>query len=197
MPIQTAHRRVIHALAATAVLAGTLALSGCVTQPVPHYQASVANQMTLARLPLGARFRVTTGTDPADIQTQVRAMRVAAPDSGSWSDYLNEAIRTELTTAGHYDANASATLEATLTGIRISDGKAELAGRFVVRRDQSVVYDKELRANTQWDVQFLGVLAASDGLNQTSAIFQGLLRKLFDDPDFVKAGQRVASNTPG
>jgi hypothetical protein len=33
----------------------------------------------------------------------------------------------------------------------------------------------------------LGVLAASNGLNQTTAIFQDLLRKLFEDPDFVAA----------
>lgn len=197
MPVRIACRRVAGALAAPAALAAALTLGGCVTQPVPHYQASVANQMTLARLPLDARFRVTTGADPAATQTQVRSMRYAAPGNGSWSDYLNEALRTELTTAGHYDANASATLEATLTELRVVDGQAELGGRFVIRRGQTIVYDKALRANTQWDTHFIGVLAASDGLNQASAIFQGLLRQLFDDPDFVAAGQRMTNRAPG
>lgn len=36
----------------------------------------------------------------------------------------------------------------------------------------------------------IGVLAASDGLD-----LQGLLRTLFDDPDFVRAGQAVAAKT--
>ncbi|KVU15765.1 hypothetical protein [Burkholderia ubonensis] len=193
MPVRIACRSVVGALAAPAVLAVTLALGGCVTQPVPHYQASVANQMTLARLPRDARFRVTTGPDPAGIQAQVRSMRYAAPGNGSWSDYLNEAIRTELTTAGHYDANALATLDATLTDVRVSDGQAELGGRFVIRRDQSIVYDKAMRANAQWDTHFIGMLAAADGLNQASAIFQSLLRQLFDDPEFAAAGRRVAN----
>ncbi|WP_218163962.1 hypothetical protein, partial [Burkholderia ubonensis] len=47
MPVRIACRSVVGALAAPSVLAVTLALGGCVTQPVPHYQASVANQMTL------------------------------------------------------------------------------------------------------------------------------------------------------
>ena len=76
-------------------------------------------------------------------------------------------------------------MEATLVEVRVTDGKAELAAHFVVRRDQTVRYDKMLRVNTHWDSEFLGVLAASNGLNQTTAIFQDLLRKLFDDPDFV------------
>ncbi|WP_053064011.1 hypothetical protein [Caballeronia mineralivorans] len=182
-----ARRRFARSLAGSAILAGALTVSGCVTQQVLSYQASVANQMTLARLPPEARYRVTTGADPSDVQTSVRAIRFSAPGSGSWSSYLNEAIRTELSTSGNYDASATATLEATLLEVHVTDGKAELAAHFVVRRDQTVRYDKLLRVNTQWDSEFLGVLAASNGLNHTTAIFQDLLRKLFEDPDFVKA----------
>ncbi|MFP3457856.1 hypothetical protein R0J89_16570, partial [Psychrobacter sp. SIMBA_152] len=89
-----------------------------------------------------ARYRVTTGEDPADVQTTVRSLRVLAPGSGSWSDYLNHAIRTELSTSGNYDAGSTAILEATLLEVHVSDGKAELAGRFIVRRGQTVCYDK-------------------------------------------------------
>lgn len=182
-----ARRRLARSLAGPAILAGALTLSGCVTQQVLPYQVSVSNQMTLARLPHAARYRVETGAEPADVQTSVRAIRFSAPGSGSWSSYLNEAIRTELSTSGNYDAGATATLEATLLEVRVTDGKAELAAHFVVRRDQTIRYDKMLRVNTHWDSEFLGVLAASNGLNQTTAIFQDLLRKLFEDPDFVAA----------
>jgi hypothetical protein len=181
------HRRVSRSLVCVAILSCALTLSGCVTQEVLPYHASIANQMTLARLPHTSRLRVTTGTDPADIQTSVRAVRFAAPGDGSWSSYLNEALRTELSTSGNYDAGANAMLEATLVEVQVVDGKAEVAARFVVKRDQTVRYDKLVRVSTQWDSQFIGVLAASDGLNQATAIFQALLHKLFEDPDFVGA----------
>jgi hypothetical protein len=187
-------RRVGRSLAGLAVTGGALLLSGCVTQQVLPYQASVANQMTLSRVPHAAHFKVTTGADPADVQTVVRSLRVAAPGSGSWSDYLNHALRTELSTSGNYDAGSTATLEATLLEVHVSDGKAELASRFVVKRADTVSYDKVVRVNTQWDLEFLGALAASSGLNQTTAIFQALLRKLFDDPDFIKASQTVSTS---
>jgi hypothetical protein len=63
--------------------------------------------------------------------------------------------------------------------------RAEVTGRFIVRQGVSVRYDKVLRADARWDSAFLGVIAASSGLNQSTAIFQALLRKLFADPDFA------------
>lgn len=179
------HRLFSRSLVCVAILLGAVTMSGCVTQQVLPYHVSIANQMTLARLPHTSRFRVTmTGTDPADVQTSVRAVRFSAPGNGSWSSYLNEALRTELSTAGNYDAGANVTLDATLVEVQVADGKAELAAHFVVKRDQTVRYDKLIRVSTQWDSQFMGVLAASDGLNQASAIFQALLHKLFEDPEF-------------
>jgi hypothetical protein len=183
-PPDTARRRLSKSLAGLALSAAALVLSGCVTQQVLPYQVSVANQMALSSVPRAARYGVTTGNEPADVRTVVRSLRVSAPGNGSWSDYLNHAIRTELSTSGHYAPGAKAILEATLVEVHVLDGKAELAARFVVKCEETVCYDKLLRVNTDWDSEFLGVLAASNGLNQTTAIFQTLLHKLFTDPGF-------------
>ncbi|NIF88009.1 hypothetical protein [Burkholderia sp. Cy-637] len=196
MPARAPSRRAWRVLAASVAVAGALACGGCVTQPVPQYQASIANQMALAQMPADVRFRVTTGTDPANIQTQVRSMHIVPPGKGSWSDYLNQAMRTELKTAGHDGADAPATLDASLTRLSVLDGQAELAGRFVIRRDGTVVYDKALQARAQWDTHFIGVLAATDGFDHSSAIFQSLLHALFDDPDFVAATRQLANRAP-
>ncbi|SDH29791.1 hypothetical protein SAMN04487926_103383 [Paraburkholderia steynii] len=188
MTLRRAPRRRAGAPAVLATLIATVLLSGCVTQPVLPYQASVANQMKLGSLPRAARFQVTTaGSDPSDVQTTVRSMRISAPGDGSWTSYLGQALRTELATSGNYDANAAARIEATLSEVRIADGQAQVTGHFVIRQGQSVRYDKVLRADAHWDSAFLGAIAASNGLNQSTAIFQALLRKLFDDPDFAAA----------
>ena len=182
-------RRLAGALVSLAAIAAAATFSGCVTQQVLPYQASVANQMKLGSLPPTARFQVvaTGGSDPSDVQTTIRSMRISAPGEGSWTAYLDQALRTELETSGNYDVKAPASIEATLSEVHIADGQAEVTGRFVVRQGQSVRYDRVLRADARWDSNFLGVLAASSGLNQSTAIFQALLRKLFEDLDFVRA----------
>ncbi|MFM0174765.1 hypothetical protein PQR33_36170 [Paraburkholderia sediminicola] len=188
MTAQRRARRLARALVPITAIAAAAALGGCVTQQVLPYQASVANQMKLGSLPPTARFQVVAGgTDPSDVQTTIRAMRISAPAEGSWTAYLDQALRTELATSGNYDAKAPASIEATLSEVHIADGQAEVAGHFVVRQGGSVRYDKVLRADAHWDSAFLGVIAASSGLNQSTAIFQALLRKLFEDPDFTRS----------
>jgi hypothetical protein len=57
----------------------------------------------------------------------------------------------------------------------------------VIRDAQGIRYDKVLHVDARWDSDFFGVIAASNGMNQATAIFQALLQKLFEDPDFIKA----------
>jgi uncharacterized lipoprotein YmbA len=175
------------ALVSIAAVAATM-LGGCATQQLLPYQASVANQMKLGSLPPTARFQVAAGgVEPSDVQTTIRALRISAPNEGSWAAYLDQALRTELATSGNYDAEAPARIEATLSEVHIADGEAEVTGRFIVRQGVSVRYDKVLRADARWDSAFLGVIATSSGLNQSTAIFQALLRNLFADPDFARS----------
>jgi hypothetical protein len=175
-------------LGGLATIAVVTSLAGCVTQQVLPYQPAVINQTRLGSLPRTARLQVATlDGEPQVVQTTIRSMRIAAPGNGSWSAFLDQALRTELTVSGNYDPNAPMTIEATLSEVEIADGQAALTGHFVVRQAQVVRYDKVLHVEKRWDSDFLAVLAASSGLNQTTAIFQELLGKLFADPDFIKA----------
>ncbi|KWA16322.1 hypothetical protein WT41_10375 [Burkholderia territorii] len=178
------------------LFAGILAAcGGCVT-PAPVYQLSIANQMALMKVPSTARYQVVRGAEPADIQTHVRSLSIAAPADGSWTSYLKEALRIELVSAGLYSADAPAVLTASLSDVHVLDGHADLAGRFVVSDGRAVIYDKVLRAQTKWDVQFIGVLAARDGMMQATAIFQSLLHQLFDDPEFIAVSRQIAMSRP-
>ncbi|QTO23912.1 hypothetical protein [Burkholderia seminalis] len=187
------HGRINSSRAKFGLFAGVLALcGGCVTQPAPIYQVSIANQMALMKISPAAHYQVVRGAEPADIQTQIRSLSVAAPADGSWATYLKEALRIELTSAGFYSPDASAVVTVSLSDVHVLDGHADLAGRFVVSAGQKIVYDKVLRAQTQWDPQFIGVLAAQDGMIQATAIFQRLLHQLFADPEFVMVSQQLA-----
>ncbi|WP_152601670.1 hypothetical protein [Burkholderia paludis] len=179
------------------LFAGILAAcGGCVTQPAPSYQLSIANQMALEKIPRTAHYQVARGAEPTDIQTQVRSLSVAAPADGSWTSYLKEALRIELASAGLYSVDAPAVLTVSLSDVHVLDGHADLAGRFIVSDGREVIYDKVLRAQTKWQVQFIGVLAAQDGMMQTTAIFQSLLHQLFEDPEFIAVSRRIAVVAP-
>jgi hypothetical protein len=176
-------RRVV--LIATAV--STLMLTGCVTQAMPPYQASLTNQLTLSRLPQLAMYSVTSEEDhPADVQTKLRNVLITAPQGNSWSSYLKDAIQTELTKSGNYKPDATRSIKAELLEFHVADGHADLAAHFVVECDHVVCYDKVLRAHSRWRTSFLATIAMPSAYNATGAIFQDLLRSFFEDPDFVR-----------
>ncbi|MFJ3058874.1 hypothetical protein [Herbaspirillum sp. NPDC087042] len=160
-------------------------LAGCVTQPLPVYQVSLQNQVALAKLAPGARYRTSSVNAPLEASASVRAYS-AMPPQGGWSAFLEEGLRKELTSAQHYDKDAQKHIEVTVIKLNFRDGVAELASRFVVRQAGVVVYDKVLSVQSNWSSPFLGVLAVSDAIIQYGAAFQQLQRKLFDDVDFIR-----------
>jgi hypothetical protein len=163
-------------------------LSGCIAAQILPYEASIPNEAKLASLPREARLQVKApGSDPSNVSTVIRALRVTAPGNGSWSAYLGQALHAELAASGHYDASAALVLDASLNELKIADGTGAVTGHFVIRDAQGIRYDKVLHVDARWDSDFFGVIAASNGMNQATAIFQALLQKLFEDPDFIKA----------
>lgn len=168
------------------VVAG--ALAGCATQPLPGYQVSIANQNSLARLPLGVKYQVSYGKDVAVGTTGVRGL-TSSPPKGSWSAFLADGLQQELVSAGHFGGNTG-NIEVTVTKIMLGDGQAKLSGHFVVTRDGAVIYDKVLAVSSSWESSFMGVIAASNGVGQFGAIFQKLLKKFSDDADFIKLDQK-------
>lgn len=177
-------------MAVAVTVAIAMSLAGCATQQILPYQPSVANETRLGSMPRGARLQVkAVGGEPSNVETAIRTLRVSAPGNGSWSTFLGEALRTELTASGNYDANAAVVLEGSLAELQIADGAAAITGHFVVRDARGARYDKVLHVDSRWDSDFIGVIAASHGLNHATDIFQTLLQKLFEDPDFIKAAQ--------
>jgi hypothetical protein len=167
-----------------------LALGGCASQPLPTYQISIANQMTLASLAQKAKYSVLQGGDPHDVDASVRGRRITSPSNGSWSVYFDDAIRTELVSSQNFDAASPQSIQATLVKVLLADGRARLSARFIVRRGDVVEYDKVLLVKRKWDSSILGAIAIPNGFSQSAALFQQLLHRFFKDPDFVMLSQR-------
>jgi len=179
---RTARRFIALTLAASAVF-----VAGCAS-PLPPYQASIANQQSLTRLPRGAVYRVEPVGEPSAVESQVRAYRFTAPNGSSWGAYLRDGIRNELATSGNYDANAGSAIKVTLLAVQLGDGHAHISARFVVENGAQVRYDKMLHADGRWRTSMLGAVAVPAASRGASAAFQDLLSQFFNDPDFIKSG---------
>jgi hypothetical protein len=183
MTFERAARRIaVLTLAASAVF-----VAGCAS-PLPPYQASLANQQSLARLPRGAVYRVEPVGEPTAVQSQVRAYRFTAPDGNSWGTYLRDGIRNELATSGNYDANAGSAIKVTLLDVQLGDGHAHISARFIVENGSQVRYDKMLNGDGRWRTSMMAAIAVPAASRGASAAFQDLLSQFFNDPDFVKSG---------
>ena len=175
--------------------AGCIALGGCATK-APPYQASIENVQVLQRL--APEIKVAIDTVRADEQSgasldsiTARTITIESP-YGGYADYLREALRADLTSAGRLDPNAAHAINATLTRNRldasgINVGEAEVAARFTVTEGSKVLYDKSKSATHSWESSFMGSLAAARAVQNFSVTFQKLLKTLFVDPDFGQA----------
>lgn len=185
-------------------MAGLLLLlglvAGCASMPIPTYQPSVDTTQVLlehreARLAVGP-FAASAGIPNSSLS--VRGSQLSAGgNEGTFSDYLRNALITELKTAGRFDQQSQMRVEGMLANNELDSGaatgSATVAARFVVTRANVNVYDKTLTVTHTWDSSFVGAIAIPSAVQNYAGAIQKLVFKLVTDPDFV----RVTTSTKG
>lgn len=174
-----------------------LALSACVSMPVPTYQPSVDNSEAILKS-AGAPLHVSSFTAADGVENEslsVRGSKLAPGSDDTYAGYLRNALISELSTTGRYDDASDLRLGGVLTGNALDGsgtrvGKATVAARFHVERDGTIVYDKTLQAGHEWQSSFIGAIAIPAAFDNYAATVQKLLNQLFNDPEFVQATAR-------
>lgn len=173
------------------------ALSGCASQPLAPPQPSLQNLELLRSHPVApvgvGPFTLAADRDATiDKYVSARAVSVVSPNNGSFAMYLREVLLTELHTAGKYDPFSRTVINGWLTenrldasGAKVNDGA--VGARFAVRRDGLVVYEKEFRAEAQWESSFVGAIAIPAAINEYTALYRKLVDQLFRDEEFTAA----------
>jgi curli biogenesis system outer membrane secretion channel CsgG len=182
----------MRSLSAAALLCATLC--ACSTTG-PRYQSSIDNVQELQRI---GPAKIGIGTVKLD-ETRAESLnrlsaRGTSVDSpyGGYAEYLKEAIRADLTTAGKYDPQARNQVNAVLTenqldasGARV--GEAKVAARFSVVNGAAIRYEKQHSVTHRWESSFLGGVAIPSAVQNYAAAVQKLLGRLFADPEFKAA----------
>lgn len=185
-PSTTATKRWLTCL----VVLGATPLSGCAST-MPPYAASAENVSALRATDIKP-LRVGSFTvDSSNRDAQSVSIRGTslAPAQGSFADHLAQAARADLSAAGKLDDKSTRVLSGVLIrsavdGSGVSVGTSEPVARFALDVDGKRVYAKEHRVEAKWDSSFIGAIAIPAAINNFTAGFQQLLRRLFSDTEF-------------
>ncbi len=114
---------------------------------------------------------------------------------GSFTAYLQNALKQELDDARLLDANSDlqisgALLRNELDASGASKAYAAVEARFVVRESSTVKYDAVKSARYDWDSSFVGAVAIPRANQNYPVVIQRLLTALFTDPEFIAAIKR-------
>ena len=167
-------------------------IAGCSTI-APRYNTDFNNisQMRKEKLnpvKIGSVTKDPTAQEDVEYLT-VRGGRYVSPN-GTFTAYIEEALKQELEDARLLDPNSQIELSGVLLknmldGSGTSIGIAEIEVRFVVRKSGDVKYDKIKKARHTWESAFAGMIAVPKAHQNYPIVVQKLLGSLFSDPEFI------------
>lgn len=171
-----------------------IVLSGCAMN-APQYSARMDNVIKLK----DAEFRDAKVADFSSLPAKdnanpisLRADRLESPYGNSYSAYLTEAIKQELTLAGKYSQASNVEISGELQKNELNAGSFTtgdglIAARVVVRKGGQVAYDQVKSATITWPSSFVGAVAIPAAAQSYPKLVQTLLDTLFSDKAFLDA----------
>lgn len=178
-------------IAAAAVM---VFFSGCAQIKAPAYSPDYAVVDDLKGLDIGqTSVGNFTPRDPGAAVNKIwlRAMRMESP-SGTFVQYLEDAIRYDLKEVGVYDPSSTTVINASVLRNEIdlsglSQGYGRMEVEINVAKQGQVIFSKNYRANTQFESSLIGAVAIPKGQNAYPLLVRELLKKVYMDPEFIAA----------
>lgn len=174
-------------------LAAAVLATGCAPLLAPPY---AADYETLDRLEATRPGMVALAkAQPSDANDKVntvrlRSARLLSP-SGSFAQYLQDAMMRDLSEISVYDPKAPTRIAARVLVNEIDLGVINGAGRMeveiTVTRDATQRLRKTYRAETAFDSSYASIVAVPAGQAAYPRLVRALLRQVYADPQFVAA----------
>lgn len=177
-----------------AVASLALALTGCASFVAPHYSADYSSIDRLKTTSLG---KIAVGEfQPRNPEAAVNKVTLRGaglvPASGTFTEYLENAIRTDLTELRLLDATADTRIDATLLKNDIdisgfSTGEGAMDVKLAVSKRGKTVHEKVYSVKTQFESSFAGAVAIPKGQTEYPRLVRTLLQSVYSDPAFTAA----------
>ena len=172
-----------------AVIALSLLATACSMQ-APPYQVSLDNVQSIKRakvIPLNVGAIVSTKKLNS---ISLRGSSMQSPVGKTYGEYLAKALEDELKLAKIWSGVSSTVITGEMLTNDIdvssfSEGTGETSAKFVVTRDDKVIFDKVISANHQFDSSFMGAIAIPNAQASYVNLVQKLIKNLFEDETFL------------
>ena len=176
------------------VVATAILVSGCASLTAPTYSP---HYETIDRLKKINIERMSVGeVQPRDPNASVnkitlRGSMLTSP-SGTFANYLENAIRSDLMEMGFYDPTSTTRVDATIlkNDIDVSGfgtGYGTMEVKLTINKKGTLAFDKVYLVNTQFESSFAGAVAIPKGQNEYPNLVRAFLKKVYVDPAFVEA----------
>jgi len=175
------------------VLAAAVLATGCAPLLAPPYAADyeTLDKLEAARPGMVALAKAQpTDADDKVNTVRLRSARLLSP-SGSFAQYLQDAMMRDLSEISAYDPKAPTRIAARVLANEIDLGVINGAGRMevevTVTRDTTQRLRKTYRAETAFDSSYASIVAVPAGQAAYPRLVRALLRQVYADPQFVAA----------
>ncbi|WP_439608730.1 hypothetical protein [Hydrogenophaga sp.] len=174
----------------------TVLLTGCASFVAPTYSPDYPSIDRLKASQLG---KVSVGVfQPRSAEAPVNRITLRgaafAPASGTFAEYLENAIRSDLTELRVLDPNAGTRIDATLlkndidvSGINTGEGFMDV--KLTVSKGGKAVHEKVYSARTQFESSLAAAVAVPKGQSEYPRLVRTLLQTIYADPAFIAAVQ--------
>ncbi len=181
------------ALFASGAWAAIVLTTGCAPLLAPPY---AADYETLDRLEATRPGKVAlaraepTGADDKVNTVRLRSARLVSP-SGSFAQYLQDALMRDLSEIAVYDPKAPTRIAARILvndiDLGVINGTGRMEVEFTVTRDGTQRLRKTYRAQTAFDSSYANIVAVPAGQAAYPRLVRALLREVYADAQFVAA----------
>jgi hypothetical protein len=169
---------------------------GC-TLIAPSYSPDYSSLDTLKRQNI-SKIAVEP-VEPKDPEATVNTITLRGhtlkSPSGTYSKYLEDAIKSDLIDANLLDPNSLLRLSTLLIINDIdvsgfSTGFGTIEAKFSIVRNDKILFDKKIYEKTRFESSFIGNIAIPKGQNEYPNLVRALLKKLYSDKEFINAIQK-------
>jgi hypothetical protein len=177
-----------------AVVTAAVLTSGCASFSAPSYSPHYETIDRLKRLNLEkmsiGEVQPSEATAPVN-KISLRGAMLVSP-SGTFANYLKNAIRSDLTEMGLYDPASATQVDATIlrNDIDVSGfetGYGVMEARVAIAKHGVLAFERIYSVNTQFQSSFAGAVAVPKGQNEYPNLVRALLQKVYGDPSFIEA----------
>lgn len=173
----------------TIVFMAIVMASGC-SSVAPQYQSDFSSINDLKEMDIQP-LKSGSFLDHGSVNSiTLRGGAMTSPYNNSYAEYLKKALEEDLKQSGHWDSGSEIVISGELISNELdasgfSVGESDISAKFVVSKNNDVIYNKIHSVHHEWESSFVGAIAIPNAQKNYPVAVQKLLRKFFLDNDLL------------